>query len=174
MAKGVTGEESREGELGSGKWTEPARSLEEVRASLSDEPVRALELGKGGGPSWRLLVVGLAVGAVLVFLGSGMLTGDTPKDPGTRTVGGQAAPVSLEATPDGGLQVTVLTEPKGARVSLDGHSYGRSPVAVPVPSDTASHELCAELGSRKACRSLTGQALAMEDPYVFPLPEKSN
>ena len=41
--KGVTGDASREDELGSGKWEEEARPLSEFRREMSQEPVREME-----------------------------------------------------------------------------------------------------------------------------------
>jgi len=83
----------------------------------------------------------------------------------------EAAPAEVvrrvtEAVPDI-PKVTVDTVPVGASVFLEGVPYGKAPTAVPVPTDGIAHELCVELKGERTCRSLTGEALAFEDPYRF-------
>jgi cytochrome c-type biogenesis protein CcmH/NrfG len=63
-ARGVTGDASRERELGAGKWQESARSLDEVRRQMDAEPVREMEPIEASAGSWPML----AMGAVLLLL----------------------------------------------------------------------------------------------------------
>lgn len=65
-AGGVTGDDSRADELGSGKWQEDARSLDDVRKVMDDAPVREMEAidDSGGGAAWPAL----AAAALIVFL----------------------------------------------------------------------------------------------------------
>lgn len=67
QARGVTFDESREAELGDGKWTEAARSLDEVREALPDTPVRELDLGHEPTFPWGWIAIGTI--AVLAALG---------------------------------------------------------------------------------------------------------
>jgi hypothetical protein len=63
--KGVTGDASRDEELGSGKWEEEARPLSELRREMSQEPVREMEdidPSKGS-----LASLAIAIGAFLVL-----------------------------------------------------------------------------------------------------------
>ena len=58
--KGVTGDASREDELGSGKWEEEARPLSELRREMGQEPVREMEhIGPSRG-NWPMLLLFLA------------------------------------------------------------------------------------------------------------------
>lgn len=61
----MTGDARREGELGAGKWTESARTREELEASLPEGRARELQLrpARGLGLWW------LIGGAVLGLLG---------------------------------------------------------------------------------------------------------
>ena len=163
---GVTGREEREVELGAGKWTEPARSLDEVRKQLPDSPVRELSLQTSGSSRTRYVGVALLFGAIVVGGLWLLRPPGTPDAPGVPL--GAGGPRATEAAP-GGPTVTVSTEPAGARLTLDGKRLGRAPVAVAVPTDDAHHELCAEFGKKRSCRSLTGTALSLQDPYIFHL-----
>lgn len=169
--RGVTGDGSREDELGAGKWSDDesagARNLEELRAGMSAAPVRDMDL-KDSGPPWLLIAgavsaVGLVVLAVLAF--SGPSEGEAPA-PADADASGERAPV--EALPTVAT-VTVDTRPTGAEVFLDDRTYGPAPTPVPVPTDDVPHQLCVELAGSRHCRTLTGAALAMEDPYRFDL-----
>jgi len=90
--------------------------------------------------------------------------GDEPES--VASVPAEVARRITEAVPDI-PKVTVDTVPAGAHVFLEGVDYGEAPTAVPVPTDGITHELCVELKGERTCRSLTGEALAFEDPYRF-------
>ncbi len=62
--RGVSGEPRREAELGSGKWTESGRSIEQLQQELSHGPVREMEMVEESKGSWKLLL-----GALLVLGG---------------------------------------------------------------------------------------------------------
>jgi hypothetical protein len=61
--KGVTGDASRDDELGSGKWEEEARPLDELRKQMGATPVRPMEEIDPSRGNWPMLVV--AVGALV-------------------------------------------------------------------------------------------------------------
>jgi len=157
----VTGQTSREDELGDGKWTEPARSLDDVRRQMDAIPVREMDLA-GGGPPWAVL----AVLAVVAMVGIAWFM-FRPPERTTVAPTGRGLPAATEASVTA-PQVQVVTVPPRGRVLLDGRTYGRAPTVVPVPSDSGGHELCVEFDdpSARTCRTLTGAALALEDPYV--------
>jgi hypothetical protein len=170
-ATGVTGSDSREHELGSGKWDESAqaRSLEDLRKEMDTTPVRELEL-EPGGPRWGLIALAAIVVLVLVswwFFGP---AGDPSPEPRPE-VAAQPEDNVREAAPLR-AEVTITTTPTGARIRLDDRSYGRTPALVPVPTDDRIHRLCAEFeGAEPACRDITGAALASADPYEITLSE---
>ncbi len=66
---GVTGREDRADELGSGKWQEEARSLDDVRKVMDASPVREMESldGAGGGAAWPALAAAAFIVFVLVL-----------------------------------------------------------------------------------------------------------
>ncbi len=66
--KGVTGDVSREDELGSGKWEEEARPLDELRREMGATPVREMESIDPSRGSWPMLVVALVALVGLVVL----------------------------------------------------------------------------------------------------------
>jgi len=66
--KGVTGDASREEELGSGKWEEDARPLDELRKEMGATPVRPMEDIDPSRGNWPMLVVALVALAALVAL----------------------------------------------------------------------------------------------------------
>ena len=165
---GVTDRSEREQELGAGKWTEEARTLEEVRASLSSEPIREMRVSRGGFP-WKLVLLAglLLVATALFFL-------IRNEDDALRGKRGEAA----SAAEDGELrsessaaahapQVTIWTDLQGAEVELDARALGPAPVRLSVPLDAGLHELCITLGQSRTCRHLTAEQLAAEDPYAF-------
>jgi hypothetical protein len=173
-ARGVTGNTGREAELGQGKWTEAARPLSELKAQLSDAPVRAMEIAEAG-PPWVPIIAALAF---LVVLAAWFAFRSDP-EPETAalvvdTLPGASANVGVAvASPDKPV-VTVIVDLPGAVVLLDGVSYGPTPATVPVPLDADSHELCADLGdpSTRRCRKVDGATLAASDPYRFEVGER--
>lgn len=58
-AGGVTGDARREAELGAGKWTEPARTAEEVRSELGAGPAREIPPVDEGRGSKVFLIIGV-------------------------------------------------------------------------------------------------------------------
>ena len=165
---GVTDRSEREQELGAGKWTEEARTLEEVRASLSSEPIRELRISSGGFPWKLILLASLLLAATAIFF---LIRGEEKALQGKR--GGAPSAVEdgeqrseSQAAADA-PEVTVWTDLQGAEVELDGRALGPAPVQVPVPQDTDLHELCITLGQSRTCRHLTGEQLAAKDPYAF-------
>ncbi len=67
-ARGVTGDDSRDRELGTGKWEESARPLDELRREMGASPVRPMEdIGPSRG-SWPMVIVALAILVGLVAL----------------------------------------------------------------------------------------------------------
>ncbi len=179
---GITDRSERDQELGAGKWTEPARTLEEVQASMSSEPIREMEVTNTGLP-WRRIALVILLAAFLAWLLQGRDSGDSA---GPQPTPGEAAGTSSEPTPaDGELssvsaaaadapEVTVWTDLEGARVELDGRDQGLAPARVPVPLDGRVHQLCLRLATLSKCRELTGEELALQDPYAFILGDGSS
>ena len=66
--KGVTGDASREDELGSGKWEEDARPLDELRKEMGATPVRPMEEIDPSRGNWAMLAVAIAALVGLVAL----------------------------------------------------------------------------------------------------------
>jgi hypothetical protein len=66
--KGVTGDASREEELGSGKWEEEARPLDELRKEMGATPVRPMEEIDPSRGNWAMLAVAIAALVGLVAL----------------------------------------------------------------------------------------------------------
>jgi len=168
-AVGVSGDTSREAELGAGKWTETGgRSFEELAKSLPDTPVREMSIEGAGLPWGRILFL-----AALVFLAIAWWTTRAPAPiEGPAPLSSQAPPKALPTrvqAADEGAQVTVTSEPAGALISLDDQSLGRAPASVPVPSDSEPHQLCAVKDALNACRTLTAEELLAEDPYHLDL-----
>jgi len=173
--KGVTGDSSREHELGAGKWTDAgeARSLDELRSEMDSSPVRELEL-EPPGLRWELItivaIVILGLVAAWVFL-----PGDTAPPPGSAAARAtEPAPVP-EPEPAPARQpvaatVEVTTTPPGARIRLDDRSYGLSPATVPIPRDGQTHQLCADPTEGEAvCRDVTGASLSADRSFEIPL-----
>lgn len=173
--KGVTGDSSREHELGAGKWTDAgeARSLDELRSEMDSSPVRELEL-EPPGLRWELItivaIVILGLVAAWVFL-----PGDTAPPPGSAAARAtEPAPVP-EPEPAPARQpvaatVEVTTTPPGARIRLDDRSYGLSPATVPIPRDGQTHQLCADPTDGEAvCREVTGASLSASGSFQIPL-----
>ena len=174
-AKGVTGDSSREAELGGGKWktAEDPRSLDEMRKTMDSAPVREMDV-EPAGPRWELLgVVAIVVLLLVAWWVFQPFSDDapTPPPPGAEAARADApaAPPTRSSSP-AAAKVTVTTTPPGARVRLDDRSYGRSPATVPVPQDDRVHQLCAEpAGGEPTCRDVTGAGLAAQDPYEITL-----
>ena len=158
-ARGVTNTSAREEELGLGKWTEVSNSVRDFTLEMDSAPVRELEIEEAGLP-WMRLIVG--VGLLVVF--GWYFFGDSAE--GEVNQASEQAPRTTVVQPDI-PRVTVDTQPPGARVYLEGVDYGLAPTAVPVPTDAQTHELCVIYKGTRTCRSLTGEALAFEDPYRF-------
>ena len=158
-ARGVTNTSEREEELGLGKWTEVSESVRDFTLEMDSAPVRELEIEEAGLP-WLRIMICLGLAAILgwFFFGDNA-EGDVPHAT-------QQGPRTTTAEPDI-PRVTVDTQPPGARVYLEDVDYGLAPTAVPVPTDTKAHELCVIYKGSRTCRSLTGEALAFEDPYRF-------
>ena len=158
-ARGVTNTSEREEELGLGKWTEVSDSVRDFTLEMDSAPVRELEIEEAGLP-WVRLIIALGV---LMMVGW-YLFGDSAE--GEVSQAADQNPRTTTAQPDI-PRVTVDTQPPGARVYLEGVDYGLAPTAVPVPTDDQAHELCVIYKGTRTCRSLTGEALAFEDPYRF-------
>jgi hypothetical protein len=160
-ARGVTNTSEREEELGLGKWTEVSDSIRNFTAEMDSAPVRELQIEEAGLPWMRLLIVALVVALLGWWLFGGAADGEEiePEAEQARIT---------KVTPDI-PRVTVDTTPARARVFLEGVDYGLAPTAVPVPTDSKAHELCVEYKGQRSCRSLTGEALAFQDPYRFDI-----
>ena len=168
---GVTGGESREAELGAGKWSEPARDLAALREEMDTSPVRELEL-EPQQASWPLLL-GVAVVAALLF-GVWWLVPEqdptaAPVEPAAEieAVAEEAAALApVEASP--AAAVRVETEPAGLLLRFDGVELGPAPAMVPLPEDEGRHKLCAvKRDGSEVCRELDRDALLLTDPYRF-------
>lgn len=166
-AKGVTQTGAREHELGQGKWTAAARPLEEVAREMGSLPVRELEIREAG-PPWGGIILGALVlaGVAWWFTGDPEPTAQPTAEPVAQPV--QTLPAATEAVPDV-PRVTVVTDPPSALVYLDGFEVGVAPVLVPVPTDSDQHRLCVEAAGQTYCRDLTGETLALQDPYTFAI-----
>ena len=66
--RGVTGDASRDAELGSGKWEETARPLDELRKEMGAEPVRPMEEIDPSRGNWPMLVVAVVALIALIAL----------------------------------------------------------------------------------------------------------
>ena len=141
------------------KWTEVSDSVRDFTLEMDSAPVRELEIEEAGLP-WMRLIIALGV---LVMVGW-YFFGDSAE--GEVSQAADQNPRTTTAQPDI-PRVTVDTQPPGARVYLEGVDYGLAPTAVPVPTDNQAHELCVIYKGTRTCRSLTGEALAFEDPYRF-------
>jgi hypothetical protein len=167
---GISERHEREQELGAGKWTEPARSLEEVAASMPSDPIREMRIRSGGLPvKPMLLAAGLAA-----LLGWLMLRDKGEDEPTPSEVPAQEEPepseiIQVAPAASDAPEVTIWTDLEGARVELDGRDQGVAPTRIPVPLDSGVHELCLIKDTLKSCRQLTGEELAMQDPYAFTL-----
>ena len=139
---GVTGDERREQELGAGKWNEPVEgNLDGLRKQVSGNPMREVEF-EPTGPNWVALG---GVAALVLLLGGWSIFA---------SVGGQSDVPSAPA------QATVSAA-EGSTISLDGVGYGTAPAQVPVPADTAAHELCATpAGGSPQCATVRATDLA--------------
>jgi hypothetical protein len=179
--KGVTGDASREAELGAGKWNtaDDARSLDELRKQMDTAPVREMDI-EPAGPRWELLgVVAVVVLLLVAWWVFQPFSSDEATPPPPESAAAQAtepapaaapAPAPAPAASPVSAKVTVTTTPPGARIRLDDRSYGRSPATVPVPRDDRVHQLCAEPeGGEPTCRDVTGAGLAAQDPYEITL-----
>ncbi len=136
---------------------------------LPSTPTRELSID-GGGPPWGLILGGIASLAVVAFLWiRGAEPTSAPEAPVTEapTANLQVGEVRTVAADAAGPSVVVRSVPDTAHVVLDGFDYGVGPVAVPVPTDDAVHELCVVDGERRDCRDVTGEQLAATDPYTF-------
>ena len=149
---GVKANPEREKELGAGKWTEPARTREELAREMPSTPSRELSVeeapARSVGGALALLFVG-AVGVVL-FLGWRLLS---PEDSALSRVFG--APPT----------VTITTDPAGARVLFDGVDLGVSPAKLVIPDDREAHDLCAYKGDLKSCQELNADALRASEVF---------
>ena len=66
--RGVTGDASRDSELGSGKWEESARPLDELRKEMGATPVRPMEEIDPSRGNWPMLVVAIVAIVALIAL----------------------------------------------------------------------------------------------------------
>jgi len=126
---------------------------------MDSAPVRELEIEEAGLPWMRLVMFA----GFLALVGWWFFGGSAD---GEKRIPVEETLKVATVTPDI-PRVTVDTTPAGARVFLEGVDYGLAPTAVPVPTDSKSHELCVEYKGQRSCRSLTGEALAFQDPYRF-------
>jgi hypothetical protein len=159
-ARGITGDEQREQELGSGKWSEETvGNLESVRRQMADRPVRDIDL-EPSGPNWAML------GAAGVFV-LGLIAWGISASMG----GGETPDNATTATPPPPAKVQVEVNVPGAQVSLDGISYGPAPAQVPIPADDQPHQLCAEAEGRdRTCEEVTANRLIQRNPYSIRVP----
>jgi len=169
---GISERHDREKELGAGKWTEPARSLEEVAASMPSDPIREMKV-RGTGIPYKLVLLAAGLLALLSWL---MLRDQGDEDPfppaspspESSEPSSDPEPAASPAAADA-PEVTIWTDLEQARVELDGRDQGQAPTRVPVPLDTDLHELCLVQGEMRSCRKLTGEQLAQRDPYAFTI-----
>lgn len=149
-ARGVTHDSARDAELGSGKWTEPARPLEELARELPKSPTRSMETVDGGTSTGTWLA--LAVLSFVLFAGAffAFRSGE-----------------EKVATPPA-VQATLRTQPDGAEVLVDGRTLGVSPVEVALPAAGKTIEVCAVWAGDRHCQKLSREQL--EKGYTFARP----
>jgi len=163
--RGVTGDEAREAELGSGKWSETgSRSIEELRMRMPEGAPRELELEEDSGN-----LTAIAALAVLAMVLAAAFYFGSRLEPAPASAGGETTTTTEADT----ARVTVTTVPEGAQITFGGRAIGLAPAEVAVPADDVRTELCGQIGERRHCRSVTGAELSARDPFVFEL-ELSN
>jgi hypothetical protein len=170
---GVTGNPDRDAELGSGKWTEPARSREELAAAMGGlGGPRELDLGEAGLPWGRILMA-----ATVLLVAGGYWLSSYEKAPveSTRadTTAAQKQPhVAIESSRAAGSDlptVTITTNVTAARVYLDDEYHGPAPATLSIPVDQALHKLCIRTGDFEHCDQLTSEQLAMNPVFDLPI-----
>ncbi len=133
---GVTGDSSREAELGQGKWLEQGRTQQELAAQMPDTPTREMDL-EGERTPWLKIGALVAVPAVLALLFS-----------------------LLKPAVTGPETIRITTDPENARVVLDGQDLGQSPVAAaPLPEAGRTVQICVHKGQLDDCRPIDRQQL---------------
>ena len=128
---------------------------------MSDMPVREMDLGADG-PAWGKIVIAM----IALVIGLALWSPWQNNDGHVAPVAVSVANTVVSAEPSS-LKITILAKPAGGKVFFDKRNYGQSPVVLEVPTDSEEHELCVQHGVKRHCRSLTGQSMALVDPYVF-------
>ncbi len=150
-ARGVTHDSARDAELGSGKWTEPARPLEELARELPKSPTRTMETVDGGTSTGTWL----ALAALSFVLFAGAFFAFRSGEPKVAT-----APPAVHAT--------LRTQPDGAEVLVDGRTLGVSPVEVTLPEAGRTIDVCAVWAGDRHCQKMSRAQL--ESGYTFARP----
>jgi hypothetical protein len=160
--KGVTNSSSRETELGVGKWTEPARSPEEIRQAFPSTPTRNMQLSDGTSNLPLYAAAALALLALSIF----WLYQNNNQPAETFTLPDATNEV-VESTPAAAMvQVQVLTGAQG-EVIFEGVSYGMTPAGIPLPDGAGSRSLCLQFSDRSRCLQVTRAQLAANQVFLF-------
>ena len=196
--RGITGDDSREQELGSGKWSESARSADEIRRQMQSTPVRELELEEGRGQWGMLILFAAIVGSLFAWWKFADLSLDDASDSETNEQSDDeyrmnVAPTSSKtdqaetelpqtsrADPSSEVSVILNTSPhQGATVMIDSQRIdGVTPMRITIPSDSQMVELCISLSANGSnglkqdlvdCNLISLEELAAEPEYLFEM-----
>ena len=194
--RGITGDDSREQELGSGKWSESARSSDEIRRQMESTPVRELELEEGRG-QWGMLILFLAiVGSLFAWWKFADLSMESENEPTADTKEEQRLtveqmsaqensrevdlPETSRAEPSSEVSVILNTSPhQGAAVVINDQEIdGVTPMRVAIPSSAQMVSLCISLKPNSSnglkqdlveCNLIPLEELAADPEYLFEI-----
>ena len=170
--RGITGDDSREQELGVGKWSESARSLEEVRREMDSAPVRELELDSSRG-QWGMLLLFLALIGALVAWWWIFQSGEDDSSPSSEesTLSGPSGtrlPGETNADPTLPTVIISTAPNEGAEVKIKGKTVpGTTPVEVSLETDISQVDICVKI-DEWVCDIVPLETLLKNDKYVMP------
>lgn len=147
---GVLADETREKELGAGKWGESGRSRAEINQAMPATAVREFEIDKGGSAWGLILITIVVVVSVLAYFLSGYISDDPVED-----IPAEALDI-MEAEPTATRMVQIETTPPEGTVIFEDIEYGIAPANIPLPADyEGEYTLCVQWGEeRRACKQL--------------------